>query len=109
MKVEIKTSPESAGSRCRMDVWMMSLSDVAKLMKDEDLTTVAVHSPPWSMIPVVFDYDLTLGSFYGSMTDIRVSSSMTNDVAEGVAPVAEPAPSGESQTVNVVEGVPTRR
>ena len=86
LRVDVKTSPECKGAHGRLITWITSLRELSAKVKDADLIKAADESPPWSIVPLAFEYDLTIGCLYGAIQEIHVSAFSTNaPVCAGVS------------------------
>jgi hypothetical protein len=71
LRVDVEPAKEARKIQRRdFAMWATSLAEIAQHAEDDGLLYVATVSPPWSMIPLMADYDLALGSIRCRLTDI---------------------------------------
>jgi hypothetical protein len=75
LKISVrKMNGDTPGNEC-FAMWVTSFRDVADRTMDSSLLSVAKGTPDWSMVPLVTDYDLCLGSIRCSMTGIGLTEA----------------------------------
>lgn|GEM_PF-5089585 len=76
LRVELRTEKDGGRRPGRLVIWVMSLTDVSLALGDERLCAEARVAKDWCVVPLAFDYDLAVGSLYGSLTDVRVMDEL---------------------------------
>jgi hypothetical protein len=75
--------------------WSMGFAELARQVGDPALERAAREAPVQSVVPLVIDYELGLGSVRSSMTAIRVAGASASRVAEGPEAVGEEHGAGD--------------
>lgn len=70
--IRVDVLPENGFLRHKacLSVWAASFRDITEKLDNEVLTSICDNTPQWSMIPLVTDYDLFIGSARCSITNI---------------------------------------
>ena len=79
LRVDVKPAPGIKIKRGgHLTIWITSLRELARGLQGEPLIRAASESPSWSIIPLMFQYDLRIGSMYGIIRDIHVAEPAEN-------------------------------